>query len=213
MALTILLCDDHTLFREGLTSLLQKQPGWQVVAETADGNEAVRLAGELKPDLAIIDVAMPQVNGIDTAAAIRDVAPKTRILALSMYSDPHYQRRMLAAGAAGYVLKNEAGADLVKAIMTVLRGETFVSPALQASQLSESGPAVDRPRAKLTSREREVLSLLAQGQRTREIAELLGISARTVETYRSRLMMKLGIDNLAGLIKFAIRAGIVSAEH
>jgi DNA-binding NarL/FixJ family response regulator len=153
------------------------------------------------------------VNGIDTAAAIRDVAPKTRILALSMYSDPHYQRRMLAAGAAGYVLKNEAGADLVKAIMTVLRGETFVSPALQASQLSESGPAVDRPRAKLTSREREVLSLLAQGQRTREIAELLGISARTVETYRSRLMMKLGIDNLAGLIKFAIRAGIVSAEH
>jgi DNA-binding NarL/FixJ family response regulator len=97
--------------------------------------------------------------------------------------------------------------------MTVLRGETFVSPALQASQLSESGPAVDRPRAKLTSREREVLSLLAQGQRTREIAELLGISARTVETYRSRLMMKLGIDNLAGLIKFAIRAGIVSAEH
>ncbi len=132
MNLTLLLCDDHALFREGLAALLVQQAGWRVVAQAADGAEAVRLAAELKPDLAVLDVAMPEVSGIDAAAGIRDASPATRIVALSMYGDEHYRQRMFAAGAGAYVLKNEAGAELVKAIHAVLRGETFISPSLRS---------------------------------------------------------------------------------
>jgi DNA-binding NarL/FixJ family response regulator len=216
MTLTLLLCDDHRLFREGLAGLLQQEPGWKVIAQAGDGAEAIRLAGELEPDLAVLDVAMPGVGGIEAAEAIRVRSPRTRIVAVSMYSDLHYRKRMLAAGAVAYVLKNEAGADLIAAIHAVLRGETFISPSLEFSNQhrdavqSERCPDLDQ--AELTAREREVLGLLARGRRTREIAAELGISAKTVETYRGRLMFKLGIDNLAGLVKFAIRAGIAPVE-
>jgi DNA-binding NarL/FixJ family response regulator len=195
---------------------LQQEPGWEVIAQAGDGAEAIRLADELKPDLVVLDVAMPGLGGIETAEAIRLRSPKTRIVAVSMYSDLHYRKRMLAAGAAAYVLKNEAGADLIAAIHSVLQGETFISPLLESPSRrrdalqSERSPDLDQ--AALTGREREVLELLARGRRTKEIAAELGISAKTVETYRGRIMLKLGIDNLAGLVKFAIRAGIAPVD-
>ncbi len=212
MDLKILLCDDHALFREGLAVLLARQPGWRIVATAGDGAEAIRLADEHKPDLAVLDVAMPGVSGIEAAEGIRGVSPDTRIIALSMYGDLHYRQRMFDAGADAYVLKNEAGAQLEQAIHAVLRGETFISPALSESQAPHPQRCAELDQGRLTEREREVLCRLAQGQRTKEIARELGISAKTVETHRSRLMLKLGIDNLVGLVKFAIRAGLVSTD-
>ena len=209
MSSTLLLCDDHTLVREGLAALLRQRTDWKVVAEAADGGEAVRLAVLLKPDVAVLDVAMPGMTGIEAAEAIRAGAPATRIVALSMYGDAVHRRGMFDAGASGYVLKNEAGAELLAAIDAVLRGETYVSPALSGAAPTPPDAAPQGDRARLTAREREVLRLLAEGQRTKDIAAQLGISAKTVETYRSRLGHKLGIETLAGLVKYAIRKGIV----
>jgi len=212
MKLTFLLCDDHTLVLEGLTALMEREPGWRVVARTSDGAEAVRLAGELAPDLALIDVAMPGMNGIETAAGIRAASPATRIIALSMYAEDYYLQRMLEAGASGYVLKGEASADLFGAIRAVLAGETFVSPAFAEEGRGAAPRAAEVDLTSLTDRELAVLRLLAQGSRNREIATHLGISVKTVETYRSRLMLKLKVTSLADLVRFAIRAGIVPVE-
>ena len=210
--LTLLLCDDHALFREGLAALLHQHPGWRVLAEAADGESAVRLTAELKPDVVVLDIAMPGMTGIEAAASIRRQAPDTRVIALSMYGDSHYLQRMLAAGAHAYVLKNEASAELVEAIEAVTEGRRFVSPTLATTGVAGQQRCADIETELLSTREREVLRLLAKGRRTKEIAEHLGISAKTVETYRSRITMKLGIDNLPGLVKFAIRAGIVTAD-
>jgi len=212
MNVTFLLCDDHALMLEGLTALMEREPGWRVVARTSDGAEAVRLAGELTPDVALIDVAMPGMNGIETATEIRGASPETRIVALSMYADDHYLQRMLAAGARAYVLKADASTDLFSAIRAVLRGETFVSPALSEDGRRAVQRAVEVDQAMLSAREREVLRLLTRGQRNKEIAIHLGISPRTVETYRSRLMQKLNVNNLPDLVRFAIQAGIAPKE-
>jgi len=212
MNVTFLLCDDHTLMLEGLAALMERERGWRVVAQTSDGAEAVRLAGELTPDVALIDVAMPGMNGIETATEIRSASPETRIVALSMYADDHYLQRMLAAGARAYVLKGEASTDLFNAIRAVLRGETFVSPALSEDCRRAVQRAAEVDQASLSDREREVLLRLARGQRNKEIAVHLGISVRTVETYRGRLMQKLHVNNLADLVRFAIQAGIAPKE-
>ena len=212
MALSFLLCDDHPLVLEGLGALISREPGWRVSARAGGGAEAVRLAAASSPDVAVVDVAMPDMDGIETTAQIRRVSPRTRIIALSMYADDHYLRRMLDAGASAYVLKNEASADLIRAIRCVLDGETFISPGLAAAGDGSPQRAASVDEATLTEREREVLCLLAQGRRTNEIATDRGISAKTVETYRTRIMLKLRIDNLAGLVRFAIRAGIVPAQ-
>jgi len=212
MKVNILLCNDHALFREGLAALLARHTGWRIVAEAGDGAAAIRLAEQHKPDLAVLDVSMPGVSGIEAAGGIRVVSPNTRIIALSMYGDLHYRQRMFDAGAEAYVLKNEAGAQLEQAIDAVLRGETFISPALCKQQAPHPQRSAELEQYKLSEREREVLRRLAQGQRTKDIASDLGISAKTVETHRSRLMLKLDIDNLVGLVKFAIRAGLVSSE-
>lgn len=209
---TFLLCDDHTLLLEGLTALMEREPGWRVVAQTSDGAEAIRLAGELTPDVALIDVAMPGMNGMETAAGIRMASPATRIVALSMYADDHYLQRMLAAGARAYVLKGEASTDLFNAIRAVLQGETFVSPSLSQDGRRAVQRAAEVDQACLSDRERQVLRRLAQGQRNKEIAIHLGISDRTVETYRNRLMHKLKVNNLADLVRFAIQAGIAPRE-
>lgn len=209
---TFLLCDDHTLLLEGLTALMEREPGWRVVAQTSDGAEAVRLAGELTPDVALIDVAMPGMNGMETAAGIRMASPATRMVALSMYADDHYLQRMLAAGARAYVLKGEASTDLFNAIRAVLQGKTFVSPSLSQDGRRAVQRAAEVDQASLSDREREVLRRLAQGQRNKEIALHLGISDRTVETYRNRLMHKLNVNNLADLVRFAIQAGIAPRE-
>ena len=210
MSTTLLIADDHRLFRQGLAALLREQAGWEVVGEAGDGEEALRLASTLQPDVAVLDVEMPGIGGIEAAAAFRRVSPGTRIVALSMYADAHYEEQMRQAGASAYVLKNEAIDDLVLAIRAVLRGERFVSPAMARHDAGSASRSARLDIEVLSEREREVLRLLAEGRRNKEIAELLGISPKTVETYRSRVMTKLGIDGLPGLVKFAIRAGLVS---
>jgi DNA-binding NarL/FixJ family response regulator len=208
--ITVLLADDHVLFRQGLALLVREQGDWRIVGEAGNGAEAVALAEAHQPRIAVLDVEMPGMNGIEAARQIRQASPQTRMVALSMYGDAHYQDLMFEAGVSAYVLKNEAIDDLIEAIQAALRGDRFVSPAV-----AQNGSTVERRSAHLdkralSEREAEVLRRLAEGQRIKEIADALNISAKTVETYRSRIMLKLGIDNLAELVKFAIRAGIIS---
>jgi len=214
MTITVLLADDHVLFRQGLALLVGRQPGWEVVGESGDGEEAVQLARRYQPHVAVLDVEMPRLDGIEAACDIKEVSPATRIVALSMYADAHYQERMFAAGASAYVLKNEAIDDLVTAIGAALRGERFVSPAAGRVPVPEafSRRSAELDKRRLSEQEIKVLRLLAQGWRMNRIAEALGISPRTVETYRKRIMVKLDIDTLPGLVKFAVRAGIASAR-
>ena len=209
---TILLADDHGLFRQGLAALLRNQGSWEMIGEADSGEQAVDIARQRQPDIVVLDVSMPGMSGIEAAPLILRASPATRIVALSMYGDPYYQRAMFNAGAMAYVLKNEAISDLVDAIEAVLRGERFVSPLVVDREALRSVRSADLDKRVLSEREIEVLRLVAQGRRTKEVAELLGISAKTVETYRGRVMLKLGIDNLAELVKFAIRAGITSTE-
>jgi len=192
-----------------LAMLIRSQNDWDIIGEACNGNEAVRLAALLKPDIAVLDVEMPGLNGIEAARRISQATPATRIVALSMYCDAHYQERMFEAGALAYVLKNEAINDLVLAIQSVLRGNRFIS-----STFAQQGVMVSPRSAKidislLSKRETDVLRLLVEGKRNSEIADVLTLSVKTVETYRSRIMLKLGIDNLPTLVKFAIRAGII----
>ena len=205
---TFLLADDHVLFRQGLAMLICSQNNWEIVGEADNGNDAVRLATLLKPDIAVLDVEMPRLNGIEAARRISQATPATRVVARSMYGDTHYQKRMFEAGALAYVLKNEAIDDLVLAIQSVLRGNRFISSAFV-----QQGEVVSPRSAKmgislLSKREVEVLRLLVEGKRNSEVADVMAISVKTVETYRSRIMLKLGIDNLTTLVKLAIRAGI-----
>lgn len=213
MTTTILLADDHVLFRQGLAVLVGQRTDWRIVGQASDGEEAVQLVEALRPQIAVLDVEMPRLNGLEAARRIRQMSPVTRIIALSMYGDVHYVERMFEAGASAYVLKNEAIDDLVVAIDTVLQGRRYVSPG--AGSAAPTGPqrSAEVDKSALSERERDVLRLLAAGQRTKEIAEQLGISAKTVETYRSRLMLKLGIDNLPGLVRFAIRAGLILPDN
>jgi DNA-binding NarL/FixJ family response regulator len=209
---TILIADDHAVFRHGLATLLRERNGWDVVAEAGDGVEAVRLAGTLRPRIAMLDIEMPGLSGIEAAQRIRKVSPESRIIVLSMYADARYQGRAREAGASAYVLKTEPIATLIEVIDQVLRGVGFVSntfrPGASAAALRSAKVDLEA----LSAREREVLRLLAEGRRTQEIAERLGLGIKSVETYRSRLMNKLGIDNVAGLVRFAIRAGLISAD-
>lgn len=212
MTTTILLADDHVLFRQGLAALLGQQADWRIVGEAGDGEEVVRLAEGLKPNIAVLDVEMPGMSGIDAADGIRLVSPRTRIVALSMYGDAHYQRRMFQAGASAYVLKNEAIDELVDAVNACLRGEKFASPsAVRELDAAEPVRSAEVGMRALSDRESAVLRLLAEGRRTKEIASILGISAKTVETYRGRIILKPVIYNVPGLVKFAVRAGLTSA--
>ena len=212
MTITVLLADDHVLFRQGLALLVREQGDWEIVGEAGDGAAAVALAEAHRPQIAVLDVEMPGMNGIEATRRIRQAAPETRIVALSMYGDAYYQQQMFAAGASAYVLKNEAIADLVEAIQAALRGERFVSPTARPTRTTVARRSAELDQRVLSDREIEVLRLLVEGRRTKEIAEVLAISAKTVETYRGRLMLKLGIDNFAELVKFAVRAGITSTE-
>jgi len=205
---TFLLADDHVLFRQGLAMLIGSHNNWEIVGEADNGNDAVRLATLLKPDIALLDVEMPRLNGIEAARRISQATPATRVVALSMYSDMHYQERMFEAGALAYVLKNEAIDDLVLAIQSVLRGNRFISSAFVHQAVVVSPRSAKMGISLLSKREVDVLRLLVEGKRNSEVADVLAISVKTVETYRSRIMLKLGIDNLTTLVKLAIRAGI-----
>jgi len=210
-----LIGDDHALVRHGLRKILEERPEWEVVGEIGDGREAIRLAAELKPDVAIIDIGMPLLNGIDAAQQIIRRVPDVRILMLSMHSDEAYVTRALHAGATGYMLKDSAGTELIKAIESVAAGQAFFSPAIAQLMLNDyvkrvsAGALTDRYDA-LSEREREIFQLIAEARTNKEVAQVLDISPATVETHRSRILQKLDIHNTAELVLYAVRRGVIS---
>ena len=210
--LRILLADDHTVVRQGLRKVLEERQDWQVVAEAGDGREAVRLAEQHKPDVAVIDVAMPLLNGIETTRQIARRVPGVRILILSMHSDEAYVTQILKAGAIGYLLKDSADVDLLEAVSAVSRGTSFFSPPIARlmddAVRPRGGHAVDRYES-LSEREREVFQLIAEGKANKEIAALLFISPSTVETHRARIMEKLDLHSAAEIVLYAVRRGVV----
>lgn len=208
----ILLADDHTLVRQGIRRMLEEEPDWTVVGEAGDGHEVLRMAEELKPDLAIVDVAMPHLNGIEAIRRILQKQPRMHVLVLSMYADESYVTQTLQAGARGYMLKDSADADLFEAVRTLASGGTFLSPAI-ARQMSERVPwtvgATADPYDTLTNREREVFQLVAEARSNRDIASLLGISLTTVETHRARVLSKLSLHNATEIALYALRRGVI----
>jgi DNA-binding NarL/FixJ family response regulator len=216
MSIKILLADDHKITRQGLRSLLDKEADMQVVAEAEEGRTAVRLVRELLPDMVIMDVTMPDLNGMEATRQIVAAFPDVKIIALSMHSDALFVTEMLRSGASGYLLKDCAFEELVRAIRTVTTGRTYLSPAISGvvvddylhrlSKADFSGSDI------LSNREREVLQLLAEGKSTKQIALKLHISAKTVETHRRQIMDKLDIHSIAELTKYAIRKGFTSLE-
>lgn len=211
----ILLADDHALVRAGLRALLEEMPEVEVVAEVADGREALRLIEELKPDLALLDISMPGLNGLEVAARVGRDHPRTRSVILSMHIDDEYIRRALAAGAAGYLLKNSDRGELEMAVRAAARGEIWLAPEVSkriaAAYARGEGPhsQVEGSYELLTPRQREVLQLIAEGLSTKEIAQRLDLSVKTVESHRTELMQRLDIHGVAGLVRYAIRVGIV----
>ena len=211
MSIKVIFADDHALLRAGLKSLLQSHTGFEVVGETDNGRDTVALARELEPDVVVMDVAMPDMNGIDATRKIVRLLPGVRVLALSSHGDGSYVRGMLEAGARGYLVKEAAAEELKAALETIMRGRIYVGPQA-GDRLVDDYLARDDGAARrtLSSREREVLQLVAEGKSSAEIAAVLHLSRRTVETHRRRIMNKLDIHSIAGLTKYAIREGITS---
>jgi DNA-binding NarL/FixJ family response regulator len=211
----ILLADDHTVVRKGLRLLLESHAGFEVVADAADGREAVTLAEANRPDVVVIDVAMPNLNGIEAARQILSKAPQTAIVFLSMHSDESYVLKALKAGARAYLLKDSAEYDLVSAVKAVSEGKAFFSPAISKMLVEDYMRRMQEQQVEdsydlLTTREREVLQLLAEGKNNKEVAQLLNLSLYTVETHRSNIFQKLNLHSSAELILYAIRKGVIS---
>jgi DNA-binding NarL/FixJ family response regulator len=212
--LSILLADDHTMVRQGLRKVLEECPDWEVVAEAGNGRDAVREAEVHRPDVAILDIAMPLLNGIETTRQIAKRSPNTRVLMLSMHSDDAYVTQIVQAGASGYVLKESADVDLLHAVREVSAGRSFFSPAVARTMLTDyvrhlgATGSSDRYES-LSTREREVLQLVAEGRSNKEIAALLCISPSTVETHRAHIMEKLGLHSVAEIVLFAARRGVI----
>ena len=211
----ILIADDHGIVRTGLKLLLERLPDMQVVGEAADGREAVRMAAELRPDIVIIDIGMPLLNGIEAAAQIIRQDERTGVIMLSMYSDESYIVRALDAGARGYLLKDNADDDIERAIRSVAAGRPFFSPAIAQSLLEDYVRLMRERKLRdsyelLTEREREVLQLLAEGKSNKEAAAVLHLSPYTVETHRTNLMQKLGLHNTAEIVLYAVRKAIIA---
>ncbi len=215
MSIRILLADDHTVMRNGLKLLLERQPNFEVVGEAADGRQAVELAAHTKPDVVVMDVAMTHLNGVEAARQIAARSPQTAIAILSMHSDESYVIRSLKAGARAYLLKDSAEADLISAIHAIMEGKSFFSPAVRrilkedyVHQLAEMG--AEDSYELLTNREREVLQLVAEGKSNKEVANLLNLSLYTVETHRTHILQKLNLHSVPELILYAVRKGIIS---
>ena len=202
----VLLADDHAILRAGVRMLLDAQPDMAVVAEAADGEEAIQRAGDTQPDVAVVDLTMPGLTGVETLERLRREVPATRLLVLTMHDDPAYARLALAAGAAGHVIKDADSSELVAAIRAVHRGRTFIQVGAEAAATA----APERTAAPaLSPRERQVLELLAHGHTNREVADRLSLSVKTVETHRSRLSEKLGLHSRADLVRLAIELGLL----
>ena len=204
----VLIADDHPLIRQGLRTLLE-QHGFTVVGEAVDGREATQLAQELEPDVAVLDLAMPLLNGLDAAREIIRASRRTKTILVTVHTADQYVLEALQAGVRGYVLKSQATADLVQAVHEVMRGGRYLSPGISEAVVQACLGKTDLPSDPLTSREREVLHLIAEGKKTKEIAGLLGVSVKTIESHRTRLMEKLDIRQTAGLVRYAIRRGLI----
>jgi DNA-binding NarL/FixJ family response regulator len=210
--LRILLADDHTIVRQGLVSILKAVEDFEVVAEAADGNEAVDKALQTRPDVVVLDVTMPRLNGLEAARRIRKALPESRILVLTMHDDQEYVLKMVRAGASGYLVKDGAASELVTAIRALRAGQGYFGP--QASRaLAEdyhgNRAAAEDPYSQLTDREREVFQLLVEGRTNAQVADILCISAKTVDNHRTRLMEKLGVHNTVELLRFAAKQGLL----
>ncbi len=213
----VLLVDDHTLVRQGIRRLLESQPNIRVVGEAEDGSQAVKFCREHDPDVVVMDISMPNMNGLLTTTQITRLSKKIKILILSMHADEEYVFQSLKAGAAGYLVKKAVASDLVTAIQTVARGEAYFSPTISKIMLDEyrldhSGAKPSREKVSLTLREEEILQLIAEGNTSKEIADKLCIGIKTVETHRWHLMQKLEIHDLVGLVKYAIKRGIIHLD-
>lgn len=210
----VLLADDHGVVRKGLRFILEQEPDFDVAGEAADGREAVRLARELAPDVIVMDIAMPQLNGIDATAQIVKQNPRIHVLILSMHNDETYLLRALEAGARGFLLKDTAEEDLVRAVRVAAQGKPFFSPAIAQALLEDYMRNLQQRNQQdsyslLTDREKEVLQLLAEGRSNKEVAQLLNLSVYTVETHRTRIMQKLDLHNTAEIVLYAVRKKII----
>lgn len=217
MSLTVFLADDHAVVRDGLRFLLEAQPDISVIGDAASGREAVRQVAQICPDVVVMDVAMPELNGIEAARRIAQDCPSTRVIILSMHSTTEHVFRALQAGARGYVLKESAGIEVVNAVRAVHAGRRYLSQKISDRLIDDyvvqrHAAETESPLARLSPREREVLQLVVEGKSNADIADILFLSPKTVETYRSRLMQKLGISDLPGLVKFAIQHGLTPLE-
>jgi len=205
----ILLADDHAVVRQGFKMILAAQPDMEIVGEAGNGREAVELAGTLQPDVIVMDVAMPELNGIEATRRLADAAPRTRVLALSMHKDSVYVREILRAGARGYLLKDSIASDLLAAVRAVARGEGYLSPGVSDAVLDDYRRHVTDPIDLLTSREREVLQMIAEGKTNKDIANILNLSVYTVDAHRGHIMEKLNLHSGNELVRFAVRYGLV----
>ncbi len=212
--LRILLADDHTVVRQGLRKVLEERADWEVVAEAGDGREAVRQAEELEPDVAILDITMPLLNGVEATRQIVKGSPSTRVLVLTMHADEAYVNQILQAGATGYLLKDSADVDLIQAVSAVSKGKSFFSPAIARVMLNDyvrqlAAKGITDRYESLSQREREIFQLIAEGKANKEIAALLSISPSTVETHRARIMEKLDLHSAAEIVLYAVRKGVI----
>ncbi len=208
MPLQIILADDHPIVRQGFKAILERE-GFEVVGEAADGHEASRLAQTLRPDVAVLDLSMPGLNGLDAARAVLRVSPRTKTILLTVHKEDQYVLEALQAGVKGYVLKTQATTDVVQAIQQVARGGLYLSPAVAEAVVQAYLAKTEPPLDLLTPREREVVQLIAEGKTTKEIADVLGMSVKTAESHRANIMKKLDIHEIAGLVRYAIRRGLI----
>jgi DNA-binding NarL/FixJ family response regulator len=208
MAIRIVLADDHVLVRQSLKSLLERE-GIEVVGEAADGQEALKAVEALHPDIAVMDIGMPTINGMSAARELQRSAPKIQTILLTQHDEEEYVFEAMEAGVRGYVLKSQAASDLVKAIQQVSQGQVYLSPGISSGVLEAYRTRTKSTKNSLTVRERQVLQLIAEGKTTKDVGTLLGISVKTAESHRTRLMQKLNIHETASLVRYAIRRGIV----
>lgn len=208
MATRLLLADDHTLVRQGLKAFLERQ-GFQVACEASNGQEALQLAAKEQPDVAIMDISMPLLNGIDATRELKKSVRKTKVIMLTKHGEDTYVKEALRAGVSGYVLKNQVANDLVHAIQEVCRGSVYLSPGISQAVVGAYLSKSDSPADPLSARERQVLQLVGEGKSTKEVAKQLGLSVKTIESHRARLMRKLDLHQTAGLVRYAIRHGLI----
>ncbi len=207
---SVVIADDHRMFRQGLKALLEAD-GFHIVGEAENGQEAIRLTRQHSPQVAVLDYSMPVLNGIDAAREIQRQSPETVVVLLTMYDDEKYALEALKCAIRGFVLKHQAAADLINAIREVLQGSIYLSPGISAAVVKALMLKNGEPDELLTGRERQVLQLIAEGNTTKEIAGLLHLSVKTAESHRSRIMSKLDVHNIAGLVRYSIRQGIIQA--